>query len=1372
MSAKKKPRKETPQRPQPSKQVDSVSSDSEEELELDENGGTFIDGIFIPPAVPPTLSFNPTGPRLIIRKIDNNFFKSYAKNEVLGPFHKCFNAIVGPNGSGKSNVIDSLLFVFGYRATKIRCKKVSVLLHDSEHYKNTQSCTVRIHFAQIIDKTGDNYDIVPGSEFVVSRTAHKDNSSYYELSGKRVQFKDIAILLKSHGIDLDHNRFLILQGEVEQIATMKCKGEKGESGLLEYLEDIIGTSRYKKPLGLVNEKVELLNEQRGEKLNRLNLVENELNELEEPMQEAVGFLKKENSIMINKNYLYQKNNKDIKEKASVEQERRDEEAKDQKQLMDQLKALEEQKKEHLGKQDEEGKIYENLKKRNESIKESIDKAKKKDVQLQEDMTNKNKQRKKTKELIVTDKQNLDRLKTVPQESENGIRELEGKLEKTTAQKERYEAEKSSLLKNIQGETKGLQEKKEEMQKDLAVLKESVDKTKSAFNLAETELKVCISNEETEKNKLANLKTLYETSAVTIQERTKQVAELNKKIPATKKALNEANVELLRVKQQETAASNEIRTKRGNLEEGRSSMQASKSRGRVLDSLMRAKTEGKCPGLFGRLGDLGAIDSKYDVAISTACGALDNIVVDTVDTAQWCIKFLKQHDIGRGVFIALDKQDRLRDKANSRIQTPENVHRLYDLVKIQDQRVKTAFYYGLSDTLVADDLEQASRIAYGARRYRVVTLKGDLIETTGTMSGGGKRVMKGRMGQSIAVANIDPRELNRLEQEVQELEVNVRELRARQAELEAQMNELNPSLRQMQMDLDKVNKELHSLQQQQPNLIRQIKEQEARSKATKSDAGQVKKLTAVVEQRKEEYEAAAETAGALQAEVDKITKEIKEKSGAKIRTVDKNIRECAKTIVVLKSEITKMTVAAKTAERNYKTTQENIARMEQDVLDMETALREMKAQREEIVEDFEKMTECMEGITQELKEREGDYFAAKKAAEEITKQENELKSTKIDIDKRVKDLDKKLQNYHAVIQSNEAKMSVLKLQEIPNEAVEELKIYTDEELEERDIREVEKEIHLAESHLKAAKPNLTAIQDYRKKQEVFMQRSNELEEINKKRQAMVNVYEDLKKRRKDEFTTGFAIIKLKLKEMYQMITLGGDAELELVDTYDPFTEGIQFNVRPPKKTWKRISNLSGGEKTLSSLALVFALHYYKPSPLYVMDEIDAALDFKNVSIVGNYIKERTKNAQFIIISLRSNMFELCDYLVGIYKTDNTTKSLTVDPRNFGQKPPQQQVVLAADQAKPSDNEANKENTEAENRVASVSTGPQNSEMMDTSEGPEPEQAGPSNTQVNIPENSGLVIGGSPVRSDVQSSSMDPSGEESNIADSFMEEEESS
>merc|ERR1712238_140431 len=198
---------------------------------------------------------------------------------------------------------------------------------------------------------------------------------------------------------------------------------------------------------------------------------------------------------------------------------------------------------------------------------------------------------------------------------------------------------------------------------------------------------------------------------------------------------------------------------------------------------------------------------------------------------------------------------------------------------------------------------------------------------------------------------------------------------------------------------------------------------------------------------------------------------------------------------------------------------------------------------------------------------------------------------------------------------------------------------------------------------ARNANMGAIAEYRKKEQDYLLRVSELDQVTEQRNEARKDHEDLRRLRLDMFMEGFGKITLKLKEMYQMITLGGDAELELVDSLDPFSEGIVFSVRPPKKSWKNISNLSGGEKTLSSLSLVFALHHFKPTPLYVMDEIDAALDFKNVSIVANYIKERTKNAQFIIISLRNNMFELADRLVGIYKTNNCTKSVTINPKSF-------------------------------------------------------------------------------------------------------------
>lgn len=201
-----------------------------------------------------------------------------------------------------------------------------------------------------------------------------------------------------------------------------------------------------------------------------------------------------------------------------------------------------------------------------------------------------------------------------------------------------------------------------------------------------------------------------------------------------------------------------------------------------------------------------------------------------------------------------------------------------------------------------------------------------------------------------------------------------------------------------------------------------------------------------------------------------------------------------------------------------------------------------------------------------------------------------------------------------------------------------------------------EIAQLEKKNESIQVDLAVLAEYRKRVEEHAARSSDLSEALASRDAAKKKWDELRDLRLNGFMEGFGIITARLKEMYQMITMGGNAELELVDTLDPFSEGIAFSVMPPKKSWKNISNLSGGEKTLSSLALVFALHHYKPTPLYVMDEIDAALDFRNVSIVASYIKERTKNAQFIVISLRNNMFELASRLVGVYKVNHMVRRL--------------------------------------------------------------------------------------------------------------------
>lgn len=746
---------------------------------------------------------------------------------------------------------------------------------------------------------------------------------------------------------------------------------------------------------------------------------------------------------------------------------------------------------------------------------------------------------------------------------------------------------------------------------------------------------------------------------TLNERRQQLKELEKKIPATEKSIADVERRLNDVRAQEDEATQILRRKRVQFDEQKLSMQASRSRNRVLDALMTEKREGRLPGIFGRLGNLGAIDLKYDVAISTACGPLDNIVVDTVTTAEACIRFLRENNLGRATFIPLEKQQRFAQQCRQKIQTPENVPRLFDLIKVEDERVLPAFFYSLQNTLVADELEQATRIAYGAQRHRIVTLKGELIEIAGTMSGGGRTSLRGRMGQKVMRNEPSADDIEKLQSELDELFTNVNQCKMQKQPLENQLQTLGISLREMKIDRDKFKIEIQSLNEQEPILKQQLKSQEAKAKSSIADPEKVKTLTKRVKTTEKSLESSENEAQSIMDKVTKINTEIDKIAGNRVKEQRKKIETLKTTLKKANNEIVRLNVAITTANRNMTKTEKKIENLEIDVKNCEQRILDIKKEKEKFEEIGKKLLEELKELNSSLEERDEATTQLKEILNKLQNTESKLKSTKIDFDQKMNELRKKIKELQAKIPELGKRILNLKLHVIPDSIVEELKEYDDSEIEELDEKTIQSNLQRAKEKLPEEIPNMQYIKDYQEKDKLYLERASELDEITTERNKLRDIYEDARRRRMEEFRNGFRIITTKLKEMYQMITLGGDAELELVDSLDPFSEGIVFSVRPPKKSWKNISNLSGGEKTLSSLALIFALHHYKPTPFYFMDEIDAALDFKNVSIVGNYIKERTKNAQFIVISLRFNMFELANYLVGIYKTYNCTKCATLD-----------------------------------------------------------------------------------------------------------------
>jgi len=217
--------------------------------------------------------------------------------------------------------------------------------------------------------------------------------------------------------------------------------------------------------------------------------------------------------------------------------------------------------------------------------------------------------------------------------------------------------------------------------------------------------------------------------------------------------------------------------------------------------------------------LGTIDAKYDVAISTACPQLDNMVVDTVEAGQQCIEYLRKNNVGRANFIVLD---RLPQRDLTAISTPESAPRLFDLVKPKSPNFAAAFYSVLADTIVANDLTQANRVAYGAKRWRVVTLEGGLIDKSGTMTGGGTKVSRGGMSDKL-VAEMSKEGVAKLEKDRDGLEAEYAEFRSEQTEMEKKLAALEKRGPELEMQQSKLSLEISALRKTADDAQKQLSE---------------------------------------------------------------------------------------------------------------------------------------------------------------------------------------------------------------------------------------------------------------------------------------------------------------------------------------------------------------------------------------------------------------------------------------------------------------------------------------------------------------------------------------------------------------------
>ncbi|EMR08582.1 hypothetical protein PNEG_03058 [Pneumocystis murina B123] len=1203
--------------------------------------------------------------RLMISQLVLTNFKSYAGRQCIGPFHPSFSSIVGPNGSGKSNVIDALLFVFGFRASQMRQSKISALIHKSLAYSDLDFCSVEIYFEEIQEIENSNsssvsYIIKPESRMVISRKAFKNNTSKYMVNDRESSYTEITKLLKEKGVDLDHKRFLILQGEVESIAQMKPKAPNDhEDGLLEYLEDIIGTSNYKKRIEETSIKLDRLNELCEERLNRVSVVKKEKDNLESRKEIVLSYIRDDNILTMKQSKLYQAyifecdaNIEATKEHIKKLREIIDADEFMYKENSKKIKELEKQHEKIL-------KEHENLEIDLLNAQKEFTKYDQENIKLQEKQKHLLQKQKKNNTLIQTNSHSyLEAVRSI-ENCANQITSCEKEIFELTNRLQLETKELEKIRYELKDKTHDISDQLEIKQKKLDPWIEQINNRQSKIDVINSEIKILVDKENRSVQEIHNIQKRIRTieEEETIAKETIQQCRIDKE--NKERELLYAKEEYEKMKEEEKRFKEKLSQCHQKEDEARASYSEFRNHNSVLDGLMKLKESGRIDGFYGRLGSLGTIPDKYDIAISTACSSLNHMVVETVEAGQQCLEYLRENNLGRAVFIILN---RLPSRSMSPIETPENVPRLFDLITPKEKKFSPAFFNALQNTLVVDDLLQANRIAYGKKRWRVVTLDGQLIDKSGTMTGGGNKVLRGGMSSKLE-SNVSISSITKYEQERKVIEKAYQTFSSKYIQLQSKINNIAKEIPELDVKISILSLELSTYHNNILDAKKTLKEVSSLYEISPVEIKKKKELENEVASLEKENVMTRKNMVGIEQEIKQLQDRIMEIGGIRLRTQKAKVDNIQDQLNTIHDSIANADVLKIKKEKDKVRFEKAISDSKNELQVIETQVFDVKSNITKKTKLIDTLRSKIEKIQQEINDKADELLEIKSRQNEEMKVNNAARAKEIETKN-------KLEEYNKVLLDNEKKskhwkdkLNGLKLQNISdtledNEPLE-LQVFSKEELKNINQEKLKSEILVLEEKTQNIKIEFGVLEEYRKREQEYKARSEDLENIVNERNSVCSYLNELKQTRLNEFMLGFNLISLKLKEMYQMITMGGNAELELVDSLDPFSEGILFSVMPPKKSWKNISNLSGGEKTLSSLALVFALHHYKPTPLYVMDEIDAALDFRNVSIVANYIKDRTKNAQFIVISLRNNMFELAARLIGIYKTENMTKTITME-----------------------------------------------------------------------------------------------------------------
>lgn len=1174
---------------------------------------------------------------MYLKSLEVHGFKSFA-NKIVFDFHNGITGIVGPNGSGKSNVADAVRWVLGEQSAKqLRGASMQdVIFAGTENRKPLSYAYVAI--------TLDNSDhqlAIDFEEVTIARRVYRSGESEYLINGNSCRLKEVSELFYDTGIGKE-GYSIIGQGQIDRILSGKPEERR------ELFDEAAGIVKFKKRKVTAQKKLESERENLVRINDILSELERQVGPLERQSEKARTYLKKKEEL---KEYDV---NMFLLESERIATEKKDVEAK-YKIADDEMKQV--------------NASYENIKSEYEKLGHDMEEMDEKINSLRETIN----QTSSTRQKLESQIQILnEQIHTAEMTNEH----LQSRLD--AIDKEKQERIEAKL---------GYDEQKAKLDEQLAQIDERRLKAQEQLDLVQAELARCNSGMESGQNELiqllqskASIQAKQQKFDTMLEQCNIRKAELNKRLldrKAQEEGLNtvlddyakelekvDASIEELRTLEQDLEKKGkdwkvkviennrkmeEVQTdyhkQQSRLESLRNIAERYDGYGNSIRKVMEQKSEH--PGLLGVVSDLIQVEKKYETAIETALGGnIQNIVTEDEATAKEMISFLKKNRLGRATFLPLTSVSARSNPKNEAALEETGVIGLANQLIKCDAKYDEIAAYLLGRVLVVDTIDHA--IALAKKHHyslHIVTLEGEYLSPGGSMTGGAFKNSSNLLARN--------REIEELEIKVDELKNELKRLRERKDDIETAISlnqdeaeELKEKIQGMlirrntaQMNLDRAKQQrnesesvFEGLVNENKEIKRQIEEINLEKEHTLEELENSKTRELEIEEEAKKYQAIVEEQAKEEARASEILSSIQ----LEVASVSKTIEFAQENIDRVSSELEKFDAERISLVENAKHAKEDALQKKKDIEEIQRTIEASQSTNSELDEELKRSKEAREKMSEDYK----GFF----------KKQEEVSQRRSDLDKEIFRLNNQREK---LAESEELQTNYMwtEYELTPHTALELQKdIYDDADSLKKLIREVKDAIR------KLGDVNVNAIEEYKEVSKRYEELKTQHDDIVEAEATLVGIIEELDEGMRRQFSEKFAEIQREFDSSFKQLFGGGHGTLELVEDEDILECGIRIIAQPPGKKLQNMMQLSGGEKALTAIALLFAIQSLKPSPFCLLDEIEAALDDSNVSRYANYLNKLTKNTQFIVITHRRGTMTAADRLYGITMQEKGVSTL--------------------------------------------------------------------------------------------------------------------